>query len=145
VKHHNNYQVTFWAGLISAFIILTLLLSSCGCNYHLKRIKAKCNTSVFTDTIWKKDTVFIKSVQTDSVFKYFQTDTILIREGRLTMKYFYNQKDSTVYLNGKCDTVFVIKDQPMSVTTNEYKPGFDWKFLTIICAIILLLILILRK
>jgi len=94
---------TLWGIPLAALIIF--LLSSCGCNYHLKRAEAKCGKTVFKDTIHVFDTVRINSVSTFTVFENNRTDTVIIREGRLTMKYFY--KDSLVYLSGKCDTIFL--------------------------------------
>jgi hypothetical protein len=58
------------------------------------------------------DTIVTKSVETKTVFKNDTiTDTVFVRKDNLTMKYFYNNRDSTVYLWGKCDgdTVYVDK------------------------------------
>lgn len=107
-------------------IPVLVFISSCGCNYHLKKVNAKCGISSLTDTLWVKDTTFIDRVTKDTLFKYYTRDTVIVREGRLTMKYFYNSHDSTVYLNGRCDTVFVVKSVPVSVTNNEFAPESGW-------------------
>lgn len=112
--------------LLLSILILTWF-SSCDCNYHLKRAKKKCAITLLSDTIYTHDTTFIQSVKKDTAFFYKQSDTVLIREGRLTMKYFYNTKDSTVYINGKCDTVFVIKKIPTVINTTELNPGLGWR------------------
>lgn len=131
---------------IWTLFVLTLFVQSCGCNYHLKKVNAKCGLTSLTDTVWVKDTTFIDRVTKDTLFKYFSRDTVIVREGRLTMKYFYNSHDSTVYLNGRCDTVFVIKDRPLSVTNNEFKPEPVWqKWLGwILFGVVLLTIFLLR-
>jgi len=90
-------------------LLFSLFLASCSCEWHGERIQKKCGSSSVKDTIILRDTIRIPSVQTDTIFKPGR-DTVIIREGRLTMKYFYNSSDSTVYLSGKCDTVFITRD-----------------------------------
>lgn len=124
---------------MAKLIPILLLLSSCTCNYHLNRAKLKCGYSFKSDTVFKKDTVLISSVQTHTVFHYNQKDTVIVKEGRLTMKYFYN--DSTVYLAGKCDTVFVVKDIPVVVNKTEVKES---NFLHLWVIIVVLFIIIFK-
>lgn len=102
--------------------ILLLFLSSCSCDWHLKKARQKCNISQLSDTLFISDTTYIDRVKKDTLFYYNQKDTVIIREGRLTMKYFYN--DSTVYLSGTCDTIKVIKEVPVIVNNTELKPNF---------------------
>lgn len=103
-------------------VILLLFLSSCSCDWHLKKARQKCNISQLSDTLFISDTTYIDRVKKDTLFYYNQKDTVIIREGRLTMKYFYN--DSTVYLSGTCDTIKVIKEVPVIVNKTELKPNF---------------------
>lgn len=124
---------------MAKLIPILILLSSCTCNYHLNRAKLKCGYSFKSDTIFKKDTVLINSVQTHTIFHYNQKDTVIVKEGRLTMKYFYN--DSTVYLAGKCDTVFVVKDIPVVVNKTEVKES---NFLHLWVIIVVLFIIIFK-
>lgn len=124
---------------MAKLIPILILLSSCTCNYHLNRAKLKCGYSFKSDTVFKKDTVLISSVQTHTVFHYNQKDTVIVKEGRLTMKYFYN--DSTVYLSGKCDTVFVVKDIPVVVNKTEVKES---NFLHLWVIIVVLFIIIFK-
>lgn len=124
---------------MAKLIPILILLSSCTCNYHLNRAKLKCGYSFKSDTVFKKDTVLISSVQTHTVFHYNQKDTVIVKEGRLTMKYFYN--DSTVYLAGKCDTVFVVKDIPVVVNKTEVKES---NFLHLWVIIVVLFIIIFK-
>lgn len=99
--------------------ILLLFLSSCSCDWHLKKARQKCNISQLSDTLFISDTTYVDRVKKDTLFYYNQKDTVIIREGRLTMKYFYN--DSTVYLSGTCDTIKVIKEVPVIVNNTELK------------------------
>jgi hypothetical protein len=116
-------------GLVLAFV---LFLASCSCEYHLKKAKAKCSLDQLTDTIWKKDSVFVDRVHKDTAFYYNQTDTVIIKEGRLTMKYFY--RDSTVFLSGTCDTIKIIKEVPVIVNKTELNDTWNikWYLLLII-------------
>lgn len=115
------------------------ILTGCSCDWYLNKAKSKCGFTFKSDTIYRKDSVMIDRVTKDTVFKYFQRDTVVVREGRLTMKYFYNSHDSTVYLNGKCDTIKVIKEVPVVVNNTEIKqsllPFFKW-FVILIAVVI---------
>ena len=95
--------------LVIIMALFVLGMASCSCGRMARKIERKCGKNAFVDTLVVRDTVRVQSVKKDTIFKYFQNDTVIIREGRLTMKYFYNSTDSTVYLSGKCDTVFVIR------------------------------------
>ena len=109
-------------------IALMLFIQSCGCNYHIKKVKGKCGFS--SDTVYKEMIVEVPKVVTDTVFNYYSKDTVIIKEGRLTMKYYYNHFDSTVFLQGECDTVRVVKKIP--VTVNKYRkviPNWVYFFL----------------
>lgn len=90
------------------------------------------------------DTIRIASIQRDTVFNYLQKDTVIIKEGRLTMKYFYNTTDSTVYLSGKCDTIRVVREIQVPVEKTVFKYDFlnSNKFLFSIILLLLCLILI---
>ena len=107
---------------------LTSLLGSCSCNYHIKKIKAKCG--VTSDTVYKTITVTVPKIETDTIFKHTSSsrDTVIIREGRLTMRYFYNTHDSTIFLSGKCDTITITKRVPTII--NKYKSRvINWNWL----------------
>lgn len=120
-------------------VILLLFLSSCSCEYYLNKAKSKCGFATKTDTVYKKDSVFVERVTKDTLFKYFQKDTVIVRDGRLTMKYYYNSHDSTVYLNGKCDTIKIIREIPVQVNTTEIKESytayFKWIAIILLCCV----------
>lgn len=108
-------------------IIITLLAYSCTCERKLDHVLKKCPSLIKGDTITIHDTIVINGVQKDTIFHYLQKDTVIIKEGGLTMRYYYNTHDSTIYLSGKCDTVFVpVKyEVPTSAIINE-DSGFNW-------------------
>jgi len=124
--------------------ILFFILNSCTCDYHLRKAKSKCGYTTKTDTIYRNDTTFINRVTKDTVFNYYSRDTVVIKEGRLTMKYFYNNHDSTVYLKGQCDTVFIVKPIPIQVNTTEIKQSWlsYLKWFGLILGLVITLLLI---
>jgi hypothetical protein len=127
--------------LISLIIamILIIALSGCSCDYHYKRLSKKCDLK--KDTLVVYVTEITKSVTKDTVFKYYSRDTVVVREGKLTMKYFYNSHDSTVYLNGKCAPDTIIREIRVPydyVQPNvDYFPGWlKWSVITLLLLII---------
>ncbi len=127
-------------GLALAFV---LFLASCSCEYHLKKAKAKCSLDQLTDTIWKRDSIFVDRVKKDTAFYYNQTDTVIIKEGRLTMKYFY--RDSTVFLSGTCDTIKIIKEVPVMVNKTELKDTWDLKWYLLLIILLFALYKVFKK
>lgn len=129
-KNNFDWLQALIFGIALAFV---LFLASCSCEYHLKRAKSKCSLDQLTDTIWKKDSIFVDRVKKDTAFYFNQSDTVIIKEGRLTMKYFY--KDSVVYLSGTCDTIKVIREVPVIVNKTELKDNWSdlkWYLLLLI-------------
>ena len=144
--NHHQPNKDFWF-LILAFIIAVMFLvalNSCTCDYHLRKAKSKCGYTSKTDTIYRNDTTFVNRVQKDTVFNFYSRDTVVVKEGRLTMKYFYNSHDSTVYLKGQCDTVFIVKPIATQINTTEIKASylsyFKWGSLILLLVITLLLL-----
>lgn len=128
-------------------LLLTILAYSCTCERKLDKVLKKCPELLVNDTIKIRDTIVINGVQKDTVFNYLVKDTIIIREGGLTMKYFYNTHDSTVYLSGKCDTIYIpyTKDIPVNQILNEDSKGFNWWMVCAIGLAILLIFLIVKS
>ena len=128
-------------------LLLILLIFSCTPQKRLNRLLRAHPELVSKDTVFVNDTVRISSVTHDSVFHYLQPDTLVLVKDRLTMKYFYNVKDSTVYLSGKCDTVFMIRKIPVTINSVTGTPGgwFDWWKILAIALAVLCLILFFRK
>lgn len=99
-------------------IILFLLISFASCDpaKRISRIVKRHPELVKVDTVWKKDTIVSKLVKHDSLFNFYQPDTVYIKEGKLNVKYVFN-KDSTVYIQGKCDADTVYKYYPVQVNS----------------------------
>jgi hypothetical protein len=95
------------------------LLWSCDCNYYYSKAQRKCAGKTLGDTI--HGTALAPSVIVDTVFVPGR-DTVIVKEGQLTMKYFYDRQRDTVYLRGKCDTLRV----PFAVPCTHTVPQFSW-------------------
>lgn len=121
-------DIVFYMAIISAIIFV---FASCDCNYHLNKAKSKCGYKLSTDTIFRVDTLITTEYSRDSLFYFNQKDTVVLREGKLIMKYFYH--DSLVYLDGKCLSDTIIKEVPVYVNKTEIeKPFFTTRNLLII-------------
>ena len=133
------------------YIFICLLLSSCTAEQRLARILRKHPELIARDTIFKKDTIITKEVRKDSIFYYNQRDTVIISKNNLEIKYIFN-KDSTVYITGKCKSDTIIREIPVIINDINVKnlTTFDrikmlikdWAALSLM---IFLLILILIK
>ncbi len=120
------------------------LASSCSCNWHLDRIKKKCDSHFKTDTIHIRDTIFVKGAIADTVFKR-SSDTVRLNYDRLHVKYYYNNHDSTTYIYGKCDPMVIYEDRVVTVEKNvfefDYLKKYKWYFIIPILVLMLLVIL----
>lgn len=141
----NDPSRWFYWFLLGVACAMLIIMSSCSCDYHLTRVKKKCNQSFQSDTLRIKDTIYSTSVKRDTTFFYNQKDTVVIREGKLVMKYFYT--DSTVYLKGECLTDTIYRDKFIVTNNTEFKsdPFVKYRWWILGIFLILLIIAILRK
>ena len=143
--NHDPEKWFKWFLLFVSLVTLAIFLNSCDCSYHMARVKKKCNQSFLSDTTIVRDTIYSTSVKKDSLFFFNQKDTVVIREGKLVMKYFYN--DSTVYLKGECLTDTIYRDKIIVTNSTEFKEDplvkYRWWFIGLF--LVLLIIAILRK
>lgn len=120
---------------IGILLLALILITSCSPEHKLKRANRKLAKLielnpqlVKSDTIYKKDTTIVYGVTRDTVFKNTITkDTIVIREKHLEIKYYNDGKN--VYIKGKCDTVYIIKELPIAVNTVrpvKYTNKLNW-------------------
>lgn len=106
-------------------LICLLIFASCSPENRIARILKNNPSLVKTDTIFRKDTLYTKGDWKDSVFNYFQTDTILLKQDKLTIKYFYNH-DSTIYLQGKCAPDTIYRNIPIQVNSVNIEQNLTW-------------------
>jgi hypothetical protein len=102
-------------------IISIIFICSCSPQKRIARILKHHPELVKSDTVFRPDTVITKLVQKDTSFHFFQPDTVFIKEGKLTYKYFLRH-DSTVYLDGKCDPDTIIREIPFIVNNTTITP-----------------------
>lgn len=114
MKNSQYEGVAVW--LLLWLLIACISLFGCSPEKRIARILKHHPELIKTDTVWKVDTIITGSVQKDSSFYFYQKDTIFINNGKLQVKYFFN-RDSTVYLSGKCNADTIIKYYP--ITTNQ--------------------------
>jgi hypothetical protein len=131
--------------ILICLFVLVILCNACSCEYHLKKAENKCGKSRMSDTLIVHDTIVTNSVSRDTTFFYNQKDTVVIREGKLLMKYFY--RDSTVYLRGEClpDTVFYEKQIITNSLELKTDPLVKYRWWIIGLFLVLLIIAIFRK
>lgn len=103
------------------FIGILVSLGSCTPQDKLNRLIKRNPDLISSYSIIKHDTIVTQSVSTDTVFNYFTKDTVVIREGKLTMKYFYNSHDSTVFLRGECATDTIYREYVTQINTVSAK------------------------
>ena len=124
-------------------LLLLILLSSCSASWHLKQaIKKGALTK--QDTVYIQDTVIVKSVKKDSIFKSIQGDTVRIEKERLKIKYVKLAGDS-VFIQGECESDTVIREIPVTVNNEIKAKGLDWKWLIVAFVIGLIAMLFIRK
>ena len=148
MKRISSILPTAYCPLLVAYCLLLLL--SCSPQARLNRLVRKYPELVRTDTVWRKDTVVFYGTKTDTIIKIWQKDTVIIKKDQLTLKY-YMRNDSTIYLEGECDTVTIYRNVPVVVNSLTATPGRGWfvdfllnNFL-VLCLIIVLSIYIFRK
>lgn len=117
--NYNRYTFLRIIGFI-LLMIAFMCCVSCSPQSRLARLVKKHPELVKTDTVWKKDTVIVFGTKFDTVIKIFQRDTVIIKKDQLTLKYFM-RNDSTIYLEGECDTVKIIREIPVQVNSIEVK------------------------
>lgn len=103
-------------------LIVTLMLSSCGCNYHLKKVEKKCGYSTSTEVVTFHDTIYTERIVKDTIFSFTNSsDTVILKQDNLQIKYFYNTHDSTVYIKGECKTDTIYKDRVVTINNKTYQ------------------------
>jgi hypothetical protein len=122
------------SSLIIFWILVLLSMCSCGQKHWTKR--GYKNGWIKSDTI--TETIYTESAEKDTIFKH-SVDTIVLKENKLTVKYFYNNSDSTVYLSGKCDSDTLYVDKYITkIETDQGKWYDNWIYWLIIAFLLFL-------
>lgn len=111
-------------------IILLISLISCSPTKRFTRLIEKYPYLLTTDTVVVKDTItlYIPEVQTDTVVTLKELiDTITLTKDRVTVKTWYVPKEKKVYIQGKCDPVYVTKVVERKIPVKYYEKYPWWK------------------
>ena len=110
--------------------IILLLLTSCSPTKRFNRLIEKYPYLITSDTITVRDTItlYIPEVHTDTVVTLKELiDTVTITEERVTVKAWYVPKEKKVYIQGKCDPVYITKIFERKIPVKYYEKYPFWK------------------
>jgi hypothetical protein len=109
---------------------LFLILASCSPTKRFTRLIEKYPYLITTDTVLIKDTItlYVPEVTTDTVVTIQQLiDTVTLTKDRVTVKTWYVPKEKLVYIQGKCDPIYVTKIVERKVPVKYYEKYPWWK------------------
>jgi hypothetical protein len=97
------------------FIIILLVICSCSPQRRFDRLIRKHPELLTKDTLIVKDTIrdtiriTVPEVRVDTIVEYMDLfDTIFIEKEQLKVKVWMD-REKKVYIQGKCDTVYIVK------------------------------------
>lgn len=105
-------------------ILLTLTIVACSPIKRFTRLIEKYPYLITTDTVVIKDTItlYVPEVRTDTVVTLKElTDTITLTKERVTVKAWYVPKEKKVYIQGKCDPIYITKIVEHKVPIKYYE------------------------
>ena len=107
-----------------------LLLTACSPTKRFNRLIEKHPYLITSDTITIRDTItlYVPEVHTDTVVTLKElTDTITITNERVTVKAWYVPTEKKVYIQGKCDPVYITKIIERKIPVKYYEKYPFWK------------------
>jgi len=112
------------------YILIALLIASCSPQARFTRLIEKHPELITTDSITIHDTirVVVPEVKVDTVVKVNDLlDTIYIEKEQLKVKVW--MKGDDVFIEGKCDTVYIDKIIERRIPVRYYEKTPEWKML----------------
>lgn len=112
------------------YLLIILLLASCSPVKRFNRLIEKHPELLVQDTLLIRDTItlYVPEVHTDTVVTLKElTDTITLTKERVTVKAWYVPKEKKVYIQGKCDPVYITKIVERKVPIKYYEKYPWWK------------------
>lgn len=103
---------------------------SCSPTKRFNRLITKHPELLVQDTLLIRDTItlYVPEVHTDTVVTLKElTDTITLTKERVTVKAWYVPKEKKVYIQGKCDPVYITKIVERKVPIKYYEKYPWWK------------------
>jgi len=126
------------------YLIVILLLSSCGPTFYLKKAERaikkaeQLGTKVKTDTVWQEKIVYVPEYKTDTLFKQVDfRDTITLETTKVLTRVKVNTVTKEVYIESKCKADTVKIEVPFTVT-KEIKAGHSTWDLIILAIFVLI-------
>jgi hypothetical protein len=111
-------------------ILLTLTMIACSPTKRFTRLIEKYPYLITTDTVVIHDTItlYVPEVHTDTVVTLKQLiDTVTLTKDRVTVKTWYVPKEKKVYIQGKCDPIYITKIVERKVPVKYYEKYPWWK------------------
>ena len=111
-------------------LIALIILTSCSPIKRFTRLVEKYPYLLTSDTVTIHDTIsiYIPKVETDTVVTIQQLiDTVTIEKERLSVKTWYVPKEKKVYIEGKCDPVYITKVVEKRIPVKYYEKYPWWK------------------
>jgi hypothetical protein len=111
-------------------IILLIVLSSCNPSKRFTRLVTKYPYLLTQDTVFVRDTIsiYVPEVKTDTIVTLKELiDTVTITKDRVTVKTWYVPKEKKVYIQGKCDPIYVTKVVERKIPVKYYEKYPWWK------------------
>jgi hypothetical protein len=112
------------------YLLIILLLASCSPTKRFNRLIEKYPYLITADTVVIRDTItlYIPEVHTDTVVTLKELiDTVTISKDRVTVKTWYVPKEKKVYIQGKCDPVYITKIVERKIPVKYYEKYPFWK------------------
>lgn len=112
------------------YLLIILLLASCSPTKRFTRLIEKYPYLITTDTVVIHDTItlYVPEVHTDTVVTLKQLiDTVTLTKDRVTVKTWYVPKEKKVYIQGKCDPIYITKIVERKVPVKYYEKYPWWK------------------
>src|SRR5688500_10348714 len=114
---------------ITTYLLIALILSSCGVNYHLRKAqrhikKAELKGAIINrDTVFKTLTVYTPKIEFDTVLRQVNfRDTITVEKDKVITRLKIDTIQRTVWLSTDRPPDTVIVRVPVSVETNIKTP-----------------------
>ena len=103
---------------------------ACSPTKRFTRLIEKYPYLITTDTVVIHDTItlYVPEVHTDTVVTLKQLiDTVTLTKDRVTVKTWYVPKEKKLYIQGKCDPIYITKIVERKVPVKYYEKYPWWK------------------
>ena len=132
-------------------ILLLFTLCSCSSSWHLKQAekhirKAQIKGGSWSaDTIYVKDTVFVRSIRVDSILTIKQGDSVVLYKDRLHVVIRRLAGDS-IFVTGECEADTIIRRVPVTVIREiKAKGGIGWQWILVVLILGAIAMLAIRR